>query len=880
MVAMAWPPPLRRRPTDPYAPPVALEAGAETRLRSSLVNVGTQRDTDFVRLAPRRFFVGLYVAAVVLFGSWGYYVYAPGGPANNTTPWPLALCLPLAKVCGRILTLTLCLLMVTAMRSTARWARSLTVVRFLVPLDALMPDFHRVLAFTAAGAATGHVLFHCLDYAFLGGSDQLPWTGGFCITFSGVRPNLCLLYTGATAALLLLTIVIIALVYLARVRQFVTPPAPPGRNKDSPDATSSPGTPLLTSTARRPPGNFAIVQLWFTMVAHWVLVPLFLLVVCVHAQSKGYSYVAIPFWILTVALYLDVRARYRGTTVRVDRAATAVHGNILRLVVERPPGFVFKAGQSALLHMDLDRTALPDDAKPWLHRWQYHPFTIASSPAAADRTDRLVFLIRDQGNRGSWTTALHRAITTGGLSEVQVAGPNGAPYEYYDGFETVLLVGMGAGVTPLAAIFASMAHDEMRARRAGAAPTSSSSSAGSGASSDKDSDHGEGGGTASVGVHHVGSVGAINQDDGASHDDDDDDDDDDDKDERTAPTLLPKRAAAALVAAVASKRTAEDADSDDDPSWAVRTAGPAPLAARVLSPRLLIYTCVVVLALTLAIGVYIIVDAQSLVYDWVMVTAELAVTWLFLTPLFALRLLFLVTRSAPMPAEWALELVLLLLAAGGGGVAAWGVVILVGTGSPTEGNTVYWFVWMLLSLQGGLTVLLVLARSLVFIFYRAPFAADRISGRPIAFAHRTVQLWAFVDRPMQAGLQAVLQEHTDALRASGLGRDQFAVTLFGSKGFDPVDGASSLADYVDAVAKTADEVATDDYLDRFVALIHGRLREAHKRRHQRMNFIGVFYCGSPKLSANLYAAVQRAEAEHTAHLGCNCYVSFHEERFF
>ena len=820
---------------------------------TAAVNVGTQRDTDFVRKAPRHFFVGLYVVGVALFATWGYYLYLPGGPDNNTSPWPLSLCMPLAKMCGRVLTLTLCLLMLTAMRTTASWVRKLPYLRFLLPLDALIPDFHRALAYTAAVAAVGHVVFHTVDFIVLGGSVQLPWTGGFCVTFSGERTSICLVYTGALAASLLAAIVVIALVYFARVRRMMAASA----------AAATANTPGGKARQRN---NFASLQIWFTMVAHWILVPLFVLVLSLHAQSKGYSYVAIPFWVLSVALYIDVRLRYRGTKVKVvhkpaaDLEAasapaglyTEQFGNILRLVVARPPGFTFKAGQSALLHVDFGRASLAPAATPWLHRWQYHPFTIACSPAAAEATGVLVFLIRDQNNQGSWTTALHQAAAS--LDEITIAGPNGAPYEYYDGFETVLLVGTGAGVTPLAAIFGSMANDEIAAR-ASTKRRPDNSYYGSVSIHASINGGGNGSGTDDDDRHHLSGA--------------EDDDDKADKGDGSSTTSSSGSAASHDPAAATLAATTTTAAARLDSA----------VASAVLSPRLLLYTCIVVLAATLAIGVYVILNAASIVYDWIMVMVELLVTGAYLVPLFTLRLYYLLARAVnPMPAEWILELLLLVLAVGGAGVASWCVAILAGTNS-TDGDAVYWFLWLLLSIQGGLTVLLVLARSLVFIYYRAPFAADRIRGRAIAFRHRTVQFLAFVDRPMQAGLASVLVSHTDALRASSIDRDQFSVVLCAGKGLDPIPPESSLAAYVETATKTAEELATDSYDARFAALVDGRLIEAHKRRHQRLNHIGVFFCGAPKLSASLYATVQRVECEHTLKYGCNCYVSFHEERF-
>ena len=684
--------------------------GTAPAAAAAAMQVASQRDTDFVRKAPRRLVAGLFVMSVGLFGSWGFYTYAPGTVPNAPDGW-IALCLPLAKMFGRVLTLTLCLVLVTSMRTLAKTLRTLPYLRFMLPLDALMPDFHRALAFTAFAAAVGHAGFHTIDYVTLGGTAYLPWTGGFCVTFAGERTSICLVATGGLAVLLFTAIVIIALVYMARLRTGrASAVVPPATTLPGPVTAATPLVPSGDGPAADQRVSFATVQLLFTVVAHWILVPTLLVVVALHAQSKGTSYVAIPIWILAVAAAWDVRQRYRATAVRViqqtaaDDSAkglpplcTTVHGNVVQLVVERPPGFVFKAGQSALLQVDFGAVRLAGRA-PWLYGWQYHPFTIACSPADAERTGHLVFLIRNQNNVGSWTRALHEAAMQ--LREVRLAGPSGAPYEYYDGFETVLLVGSGAGVTPLTAIFTSMVSDEIggpsSSDRAGSeghsrsrsrtvvsrratingdpsaslidGPRGPFSAVVNDAETDDESDGSDDAaersntsssdrGDSEEGHHDAPDADAIIPDavDGTA------------ADPRRSfvgdPSALGRGRHASM--GVEKLERADNVEGDVDahaesgcPETAARGAASAgatrcgassigTLAAALLAPRMLVLVGALMLAMVLAIGVYQIVAMPTLAYDWVMVLLELILTGLVLSPLFAVRLYVLLAYTRP-----------------------------------------------------------------------------------------------------------------------------------------------------------------------------------------------------------------------------------------
>jgi NAD(P)H-flavin reductase len=102
---------------------------------------------------------------------------------------------------------------------------------------------------------------------------------------------------------------------------------------------------------------------------------------------------------------------------------------------------------------------------PQLSRFEWHPFTISSSP----HEEFVTLHIKDCGD---WTGGLHRrffpipesagrlegpALEPAGVT-LLVDGPYGTASDSYDKYDSILLVGLGVGVTPCASILKSLQH--------------------------------------------------------------------------------------------------------------------------------------------------------------------------------------------------------------------------------------------------------------------------------------------------------------------------------------------------------------------------------------------------------------------------------------
>jgi respiratory burst oxidase len=165
-------------------------------------------------------------------------------------------------------------------------------------------------------------------------------------------------------------------------------------------------------------------------------------------------YLAVP-----VTLYACERLirAFRSSIKPVKILKVAVYpGNVLALHMSKPQGFKYKSGQ----YMFVNCSAVSP--------FEWHPFSITSAPG----DDYLSVHIRTLGD---WTrqlktvfsevcqppaagkSGLLRAECTleGGrprFPKVLIDGPYGAPAQDYKKYDTVLLVGLGIGATPMISI--------------------------------------------------------------------------------------------------------------------------------------------------------------------------------------------------------------------------------------------------------------------------------------------------------------------------------------------------------------------------------------------------------------------------------------------
>lgn len=122
-----------------------------------------------------------------------------------------------------------------------------------------------------------------------------------------------------------------------------------------------------------------------------------------------------------------------------------LRSGVVRLELERPPGFEFAAGDYVFLRI------------PEIARHEWHPFTISSAPAVAS----LSFHVR---SLGTWTAALRRRSEESNPAPLRafVDGPYGSPSGHVFRAKHVVLIGAGIGVTPFASVLESLvlrSHD-------------------------------------------------------------------------------------------------------------------------------------------------------------------------------------------------------------------------------------------------------------------------------------------------------------------------------------------------------------------------------------------------------------------------------------
>jgi predicted ferric reductase len=146
-----------------------------------------------------------------------------------------------------------------------------------------------------------------------------------------------------------------------------------------------------------------------------------------------------------------LRLRRRGVRSPVTQAEPMRSG-VTKLVIEKPAGFTFSAGDYVFLRI------------PSIARHEWHPFTISSAPEAR----ALGFHVRTLGN---WTAALRRRVeedAARGRGEPLVAyvdGPYGSPSAHIFDARFAVFIGAGIGVTPFASVLESLVLKETNGRK-------------------------------------------------------------------------------------------------------------------------------------------------------------------------------------------------------------------------------------------------------------------------------------------------------------------------------------------------------------------------------------------------------------------------------
>eukprot|EP00899_Mesostigma_viride_P008918 jgi/Mesvir1/18027/Mv09350-RA.1 len=382
----------------------------------------------------------------IIAGLWGSYQIAsklveemPWGAPGLLVEKHVAVFLIIGRFGGRIVTINSGIILLTGCSYLLTWLRDTRVARFL-PLDNLMPHWHLCLAFLTGAAAAIHTIAITCLYA----SALLNWsTGLWSWSADGVRITQELV-TG------ILLVVILAS--------------------------------MLTIPFQRRK-HFKLF--W---VHHLVGMLLYMATLILHGCFYGRP-ITWAFLALPILLYAADRClRMLKATTVIDGAATirALDGDIICL--EIPRAFDFHSGMYA-------RICVPE-----LSPYEYHPFTIASSPledttrfyikALGDWTRALLALAKQAPREHVGSSPREEGKAAPAASDastdpqapaqappgdsrvapspppvtvtVKVTGPFGAPAQHFSQFAKVVLVSTGIGVTPMSSIIRDLFFRRMR----------------------------------------------------------------------------------------------------------------------------------------------------------------------------------------------------------------------------------------------------------------------------------------------------------------------------------------------------------------------------------------------------------------------------------
>lgn len=167
---------------------------------------------------------------------------------------------------------------------------------------------------------------------------------------------------------------------------------------------------------------------------------LYFTLIIIHGLRDG-AMISWKFVIGPLAVYiLDLLLRFyrdKGSRLVVPRTNVTQKGDSM-VCIRLPRTFPYLAGQYCELKL------------PSLSRFEWHPFTIASSPHESE----MLFFVKKSGD---WTTKLHdmagaEKADAPTYLDIFVRGPFGAPAQHVGQYEHVVLISGGVGATPFASI--------------------------------------------------------------------------------------------------------------------------------------------------------------------------------------------------------------------------------------------------------------------------------------------------------------------------------------------------------------------------------------------------------------------------------------------
>ncbi|XP_050363312.1 respiratory burst oxidase homolog protein E [Argentina anserina] len=381
----------------------------------------------------RGWIILLWIVAMSSLFAWKFYQYK-----NKAAFEVIGYCLPVAKGAAETLKFNMALILLPVCRNTLTWLRS-TRARSFIPFDDNI-NFHKMIAFAIAIGVIVHAGNHvACDFPRLVNSSPEEFAP-ISSYFHGKKPTYEFLFTGPEGLTGILMVVFMSISFTLAAghfrRNMVRLPAP--FNK-------------LTG----------FNAFWYS---HHLLGLVYVLLIihgsCLYFVHKWYQkttwmYISVPF--LLYVIERSIRTfRSKHYSVKILKASI-MPGNVISLILSKPPGFKYRSGQYIFLQC------------PTISPFEWHPFSITSAPG----DEHLSVHIRTVGD---WTKELKRAISEGdnslsGIHQAIVAqphdtdqrrlfsqpklfldGPYGAPAQDYRNYDVLLLVGLAIGATPFISI--------------------------------------------------------------------------------------------------------------------------------------------------------------------------------------------------------------------------------------------------------------------------------------------------------------------------------------------------------------------------------------------------------------------------------------------
>ena len=180
---------------------------------------------------------------------------------------------------------------------------------------------------------------------------------------------------------------------------------------------------------------------------------LMMILLCFHGTGNLLEDYQSIYWVgIPLILYLLPRI-YRELKFSKAKVIYAdMHGDLLDLRFAKPAHWkwIQKPGMYVLVNV------------PSISRWEWHPFTISSSPFQ----DYVGLHIKAAGD---WTEALQTYVSRCKPPkelQIRVEGPIGAPSQQYRDHAVVVLIGAGVGVTPMVSVVRSLLDNPGKVRKA------------------------------------------------------------------------------------------------------------------------------------------------------------------------------------------------------------------------------------------------------------------------------------------------------------------------------------------------------------------------------------------------------------------------------